>query len=147
MIKSYRMQEKTKQVGFEWENKKQVCDKVEEELLELKEAIQLDKKEKIEVAPTFRLYFVDTRPLPVISSSSPSGNQSTKLLQLTTPPTGLSLIHFDLSLNGMEQVLLWVSGYEKFPEQMKRFDPADVARVRAVSLWRSKRPHELARFR
>ena len=51
--------------------------------------IKTNKKERIEVAPTFRLYFVDTRPLPVISSSSPSGNQSTKLLQLTTPPTGL----------------------------------------------------------
>ncbi len=39
MVKAYRMQEKTKQVGFEWDNKEQVWDKVEEELLELKESI------------------------------------------------------------------------------------------------------------
>lgn len=39
MVKAYRMQEKTKQVGFEWENSEQVWDKVEEEIGELKEAI------------------------------------------------------------------------------------------------------------
>ena len=39
MVKAYRMQEKTKQVGFEWENKEQVWEKVEEELSELKEVM------------------------------------------------------------------------------------------------------------
>ncbi|MEP7321634.1 MAG: nucleoside triphosphate pyrophosphohydrolase [Saprospiraceae bacterium] len=39
MVKAYRMQEKTKQVGFEWDNAIQVWDKVEEELHELREAI------------------------------------------------------------------------------------------------------------
>ncbi len=36
MVKAYRMQEKTKQVGFEWENSEQVWEKVEEEMTELK---------------------------------------------------------------------------------------------------------------
>ena len=40
MIKAYRMQEKTKQVGFEWENSEQVWEKVEEELHEYKESMQ-----------------------------------------------------------------------------------------------------------
>ena len=40
MIKAYRMQEKTKQVGFEWENTEQVWAKVEEELGELQENVQ-----------------------------------------------------------------------------------------------------------
>jgi XTP/dITP diphosphohydrolase len=40
MVKAYRMQEKTKQVGFEWENREQVWDKVEEEIGELKENIE-----------------------------------------------------------------------------------------------------------
>jgi len=40
MVKAYRMQEKTKQVGFEWENKEQVWAKVEEELAEFREALQ-----------------------------------------------------------------------------------------------------------
>jgi uncharacterized protein YabN with tetrapyrrole methylase and pyrophosphatase domain len=40
MVKAMRLQEKAKQVGFEWENKEQVWEKVEEEILELKEAIK-----------------------------------------------------------------------------------------------------------
>lgn len=40
MIKAYRMQEKTKQVGFEWENKEQVWAKVNEEIEELQDAIK-----------------------------------------------------------------------------------------------------------
>ena len=38
-VKAMRLQEKAKQVGFEWENKDQVWEKVEEEIGELKEAI------------------------------------------------------------------------------------------------------------
>jgi XTP/dITP diphosphohydrolase len=40
MVKAYRMQEKTKQVGFEWENTEQVWAKVEEEIGELRENLQ-----------------------------------------------------------------------------------------------------------
>ena len=39
MVKAMRLQEKAKQVGFEWENKEQVWEKVEEEIGELKAAI------------------------------------------------------------------------------------------------------------
>ncbi len=42
MIKAYRMQDKAKQVGFEWENAAQVWEKVEEEIEELKEAVTQD---------------------------------------------------------------------------------------------------------
>lgn len=38
MIKAFRMQDKTRQVGFEWENHEQVWNKVEEEIAEFKEA-------------------------------------------------------------------------------------------------------------
>ncbi len=48
MIKSYRMQEKTAQVGFEWEDVNQVWDKVNEEIAELHEAINEQNKSKIE---------------------------------------------------------------------------------------------------
>ena len=40
MIKAFRMQDKTRQVGFEWENDQQVWDKVEEEIAEFKEVIE-----------------------------------------------------------------------------------------------------------
>lgn len=40
MVKAYRMQDKTKQVGFEWENSEQVWEKVEEEMAEFRETLQ-----------------------------------------------------------------------------------------------------------
>jgi XTP/dITP diphosphohydrolase len=42
------MQEKTKQVGFEWETTEQVWEKVEEELGELQEVVAEKDKQKIE---------------------------------------------------------------------------------------------------
>lgn len=39
MVKAMRLQEKAKQVGFEWDNKEQVWEKVEEEMAELKQAV------------------------------------------------------------------------------------------------------------
>lgn len=49
MVKAYRMQEKTKQVGFEWENAGQVWEKVEEEMAEFKEALaEQESREKQE---------------------------------------------------------------------------------------------------
>ncbi len=48
MVKAMRLQEKAKQVGFEWDNKEQVWDKVEEEKQELFEAIASGDNNKIE---------------------------------------------------------------------------------------------------
>jgi XTP/dITP diphosphohydrolase len=46
VVKAYRMQEKTAQVGFEWENKQQVFAKLQEEIDELHEAILKDESHK-----------------------------------------------------------------------------------------------------
>ncbi|MEO7265807.1 MAG: nucleoside triphosphate pyrophosphohydrolase [Ferruginibacter sp.] len=48
MVKAIRLQEKSKQVGFEWDNSTQVWDKVNEELSELQEAVASGNKENIE---------------------------------------------------------------------------------------------------
>lgn len=61
--------------------------------------LSVTKNERIEVASTFRLYFVDPRPTT----------------STITAPSGTSVIHFDLSAQGLEEALLRVSGYEKFP--------------------------------
>jgi MazG family protein len=42
LVKAWRMQQKTAQVGFEWENAEQVWQKVEEEIGELREAVEGD---------------------------------------------------------------------------------------------------------
>ena len=47
-VKAMRLQEKAKQVGFEWDNREQVWDKVAEEIAELKEAIALNDAGKTE---------------------------------------------------------------------------------------------------
>lgn len=47
MIKAYRMQDKAAQVGFDWDHKSQVYDKLQEELRELQEeeqAIEVDRE-------------------------------------------------------------------------------------------------------
>jgi len=43
LVKAMRLQEKAKQVGFEWDNIHQVWEKVQEEIGELNEAIEIDK--------------------------------------------------------------------------------------------------------
>jgi MazG family protein len=48
IVKAIRLQDKAKQIGFEWENIEDVYKKVEEELEELKEAKNLNNQEEIE---------------------------------------------------------------------------------------------------
>jgi len=49
MVKANRIQEKVKGVGFDWEHKEQVWDKVKEELDELESEIKSDNREKMEL--------------------------------------------------------------------------------------------------
>ena len=48
LVKAMRLQEKAKQVGFEWENKEQVWEKVKEEENELAQAIEEGDQMKVE---------------------------------------------------------------------------------------------------
>ena len=48
VVKAIRLQEKAKQVGFEWDNRNQVWDKVEEEMQELKEVVAINDPVKME---------------------------------------------------------------------------------------------------
>src|SRR6266446_5042334 len=47
-VKAIRLQEKARQVGFEWENKEQVWQKVEEEINELHAAVEKGEQDKVE---------------------------------------------------------------------------------------------------
>ena len=48
LVKAIRLQEKSKTVGFEWDNTSQVWDKVKEEMKELEEAVATGQKDKME---------------------------------------------------------------------------------------------------
>lgn len=47
-VKAMRLQEKARQVGFEWDHRDQVWEKVEEEMAELKEAVATGEKDRME---------------------------------------------------------------------------------------------------
>ena len=49
MVKAFRIQQKVKQVGFEWENIDQVWKKVEEEMGELKAEVDAQNQDKMEL--------------------------------------------------------------------------------------------------
>ncbi|HMO32549.1 MAG TPA: nucleoside triphosphate pyrophosphohydrolase [Lacibacter sp.] len=48
LVKAIRIQEKARQVGFEWDHKEQVFEKIQEELAELQEAVAAAAPEKME---------------------------------------------------------------------------------------------------
>ena len=48
MVKAMRLQDKARQVGFEWDNREQVWEKVEEEIKELQEAVISANTDKME---------------------------------------------------------------------------------------------------
>lgn len=48
LVKAYRIQDKARGVGFDWEKKEQVWDKVQEEMQELKDEIKKNDQDKIE---------------------------------------------------------------------------------------------------
>lgn len=49
MVKAYRIQDKVKGVGFDWENKTQVWEKVEEELQEFKDEFNIEESKAIDL--------------------------------------------------------------------------------------------------
>jgi MazG family protein len=48
VVKATRLQEKSRQVGFEWDNREQVWDKVEEEMHELREAVAANDRDRMD---------------------------------------------------------------------------------------------------
>jgi len=48
LVKATRIQEKVKQVGFEWEHRDQVFEKIQEELQELQEAVKQNNEKAVE---------------------------------------------------------------------------------------------------
>jgi len=49
LVKAHRIQEKAKGVGFDWENKQQVWEKVEEELNEFKQELDITRAQPIDI--------------------------------------------------------------------------------------------------
>jgi XTP/dITP diphosphohydrolase len=96
LIKANRIQDKVKGVGFDWEEKHQIWDKVMEELNELKEEISVADKNKIEsefgdlffsLVNAARLYDID----PETALEKPTGNSPEDLTTLKAGPWRLAV--------------------------------------------------------
>lgn len=109
MIKANRVQEKVRGVGFDWEKKEQVWDKVREELNELQHEIEGGNREKIEsefgdlifsIINAGRLYGID--PETALERTNRKFIHRFNFLEKETINKGISL--HDLSLAEMDKI-------------------------------------------
>lgn len=117
LIKACRIQEKARGVGFDWEEREQVWDKVREELDELKEELKNGSAEKIEseigdvlfsIVNAARLYNID--PESALERTNLKFTKRFNYLENKTLTKGISL--HDMSLDEMN--VIW--------EEAKKFD-------------------------
>jgi len=112
MVKAFRIQQKVKQVGFEWENKEQVWDKVEEEIGELKAEIEANDQEKMEAEFGDVLFsminyarFLNIDPESALEKTNKKFKYRFELMETYAKENGLDLAK--LSLN--EKEAIWQS--------------------------------------
>lgn len=110
LMKALRLQEKTKQVGFEWDNTSQVKDKIEEELQELYEAVEEGKQEEIEAELGDVLFaminyarFVQVDPEQALERTNKKFMRRFQQMEVIAQQQGASL--HDMTL--MEMDALW----------------------------------------
>ena len=110
MVKALRIQEKVKHVGFEWENKEQVWDKVEEEIGELKAEIAANDQEKIEQEFGDVLFsminyarFLNIDPETALEKTNKKFKHRFELMEAYANSNGLDLAQMSL----IEKEALW----------------------------------------
>ncbi len=112
MVKAFRIQQKVKQVGFEWENKEQVWDKVEEEIKELQVEIEAKNQDKMEAEFGDVLFslvnyarFLNIDPESALEKTNKKFKHRFELMETYAKEHGLDLAK--LSLN--EKEAIWQS--------------------------------------
>jgi XTP/dITP diphosphohydrolase len=110
MVKALRIQEKVKHVGFEWENKEQVWEKVEEEIGELKVEIEANNQEKMEQEFGDVLFsminyarFLNIDPETALEKTNKKFKHRFELMESYATKHGLDLAKMSL----MEKEALW----------------------------------------
>jgi XTP/dITP diphosphohydrolase len=123
IVKANRIQEKVRGVGFDWEKREQIWDKVLEEIRELKNEIDHNDREKIEselgdvmfsLINASRLYGID--PEAALEKTNRKFIKRFNYLENATMKKGRSL--HDMSLDEMN--VIW--------EEAKKYDPPPLAR-------------------
>ncbi len=118
MIKALRMQEKAKQVGFEWENTGQVKDKLLEEIDELQAEIDQNNQENIEAEFGDVLFsminiarFLHVDPELALEKTNKKFKRRFEQMEATLTSSGKSLASY--SLLEMDQVWNEIKQHEK----------------------------------
>lgn len=110
LIKAHRIQDKARSVGFDWEEREQVWDKVQEEITELKMEIADMNKDKMEaefgdlffsLVNAARLY--DINPENALERTNRKFTQRFNYLEEKTISKGIDLKHMSLA----EMDVLW----------------------------------------
>lgn len=117
LVKANRVQQKVRGVGFDWEERKQIWDKVKEEIAELQHEVESEDQEKIEsefgdvffsLINAARLYDID--PETALERTNKKFIKRFNYLEEQTLKKGISLK--DMSLDEMN--VIW--------ERAKKFD-------------------------
>ena len=110
MVKALRIQEKVKHVGFEWENKEQVWNKVEEEIGELHVEIAANDHDKMEQEFGDVLFsminyarFLNIDPETALEKTNKKFKHRFELMESYAKENGLDLAQMSL----MEKEALW----------------------------------------
>jgi MazG family protein len=116
MVKAFRIQQKVKQVGFEWENKEQVWEKVEEEIGELKAEIEANDQEKMEAEFGDVLFsminyarFLNIDPESALEKTNKKFKHRFELMESYAKENGLDLAKLSL----VEKEAIWQSMKKK----------------------------------
>lgn len=104
IIKAYRIQEKARGIGFDWEHTHQVWDKVKEELNELKVEVDNNNKEKVEAEFGDLLFalinysrFIDVNPEDALEKTNRKFIKRFNYLERKAKEAGKSLKNMSLA--------------------------------------------------
>ena len=117
IVKSFRIQEKVRGIGFDWDNKNQVWEKVVEEIEELKTEIKNGNQDRIEsefgdvlFALTNYASFVNVNPEDALERTNKRFIKRFQIMENIISAEGLSLS--DMSLSEMD--IFWDKAKEKY---------------------------------
>lgn len=118
LIKAYRIQEKVKGVGFEWEHRRQVWDKVQEEMAELKHEVDTKGgKDKMEdelgdllFALTNYARFIGVNPEDALERTNKKFIRRFQFIETESAKDGFTLE--EMSLEEMENYWIKAKGLE-----------------------------------
>ena len=117
IVKSFRIQEKVRGIGFDWDNKNQVWEKVVEEIEELKIEIKKGNQDRIEsefgdvlFSLTNYARFVNVNPEDALERTNKRFIKRFQIMENMISAEGLSLS--DMSLSEMD--VFWDKAKEKY---------------------------------